>query len=257
MDKENFFRLSAETSCAGFPEAVQILLSPETGTGRGRPRQRRKDRETGASGGFPAPVAGRSAPEAEQSAGRCGETGRGPSISCMEGPRLIYARDQPGHSYADVIPTMDRPGARGYFAREPRLPGVSIGGGVWAAWMARGSEPPPAGGSASTRYQVDAAKLLASAMSAHPAQDQGCLAGAGACPPWPARMPGERWPDRAREPHPPAPRGPRTCGRSCGWSGGESLRAGDNSVGYVDDVWIRKISSDCRRKPLVLAFLRR
>jgi hypothetical protein len=27
-------------------------------------------------------------------------------------------------------------------------------------------------------------------------------------------------------------------------------------VGYVDDVWIRKISSDCWAKPLVLAFLR-
>jgi hypothetical protein len=27
-------------------------------------------------------------------------------------------------------------------------------------------------------------------------------------------------------------------------------------VGYVDDMWIRKISSDCRAKPLVLAFLR-
>jgi len=34
------------------------LLSPETGTGRGRLRQRGKDRETGNSGGFPAPVIG-------------------------------------------------------------------------------------------------------------------------------------------------------------------------------------------------------
>ena len=34
------------------------LLSPETGTGRGRLRQRGKDRETGNSGGFLAPVAG-------------------------------------------------------------------------------------------------------------------------------------------------------------------------------------------------------
>jgi hypothetical protein len=34
------------------------LLSPETGTGRGRLRQRRKNRETGFSGGFPALVIG-------------------------------------------------------------------------------------------------------------------------------------------------------------------------------------------------------
>jgi hypothetical protein len=54
----DFLRLLAQTSCAGLPESCRKLLSPETGTGRGRPRQRGKDRETGNSSGFLAPVIG-------------------------------------------------------------------------------------------------------------------------------------------------------------------------------------------------------
>jgi hypothetical protein len=53
-----FLKISGSNPCAGLSEGVKILLSPETGTGRGRLRQHRKDRETGNFGGFLAPVAG-------------------------------------------------------------------------------------------------------------------------------------------------------------------------------------------------------
>jgi hypothetical protein len=74
VDKQKFFRLPAETSCAGFQEAVEILLSPETGTAPGETSERRKGRETGASGGFLAPVSVDQRMAAEQSAGQRGET---------------------------------------------------------------------------------------------------------------------------------------------------------------------------------------
>src|SRR5215469_4289323 len=50
-----FLKMPAQTSCADLAKSVEILLSPETGTGRGRLRQRGKDRETGNSGGFSGP----------------------------------------------------------------------------------------------------------------------------------------------------------------------------------------------------------
>jgi hypothetical protein len=66
------------------------MLSPfGNGHHLGYPRERGRSRETGPSYRYLAPAGGALCGKARQLASRCGEAGRGPSISYMEGPYLI------------------------------------------------------------------------------------------------------------------------------------------------------------------------